>query len=94
MTSYKPHKDDLSRNYDLNFHDNFNNWIILPNVNDTTNSGAKTTKATIANQQHQDYYDQLDQQYIAYKYNGGLEQVTLELVPNIILIEKEDGFHQ
>ena len=33
-------------------------------------------------------------QYIACKYNSGLEQVTLELVPDIILEELEDGFHQ
>ena len=44
-------------------------------------------------QENQDYYNQHDQQFIAHKYNGGLEQVTIELVPDIIL-EEEDGFYQ
>ena len=56
-------------------------------MNDTAYSGANTTEANITNQKHQDYYDRRDQQYIAHKYNGGLERVTLELVPDIILEE-------
>ena len=44
---------------------------------------------------NQDYYDQRDQHYITCKYNGSLEQVTLELVPDIILEEEEEyGFYQ
>ena len=77
MTTYKPHKDNLSRNYDLDFLDNFHNWNESPIVTDTANSGADTAEATIANQEHKKYYDWRDQQYIACKYNGGLEQVTL-----------------
>ena len=56
MTSYKPHKDDLSRNYDFDFLDNFNNWNILSKVNDATNNGANKIETNITNQEHQDYY--------------------------------------
>ena len=42
----------------------------------------------------QGYYNQSDQQFIARKHNGGLEQVNTELVPNIVLEEKEDWFYQ
>jgi len=64
-------------------------------VNDATNNEVNTTATNIVKQEHQDYYDRQDQQYIGRKYNGDLEQITLELVPNIILgEEKEDGFHQ
>ena len=73
MTSYKPHEDDLSQNYDLDFLDNFNNRNILSKVNDATNNGANTTKINIANQEHQDYYNRRDPQYIGRKYNSGLE---------------------
>ena len=60
-----------------------------------TNNRENTTETNITNQEHQDYYNWRDQQYIGCKYNGGLEQVTLELVPNIILEEEEeDRFHQ
>ena len=38
MTSYNPHKDDLSWNYDLDFLDNFNHWNILLKVNDAVNN--------------------------------------------------------
>ena len=64
-------------------------------MNDTTNNGANTTETNIANQEHQDYYNQWDHQYIARKHNSRLEQVTLELVSDIILEEEEeeDGFH-
>ena len=57
MTTYKPHKDNLSRNYDLDFLDNFHNWNESPIVTDTANSGADTAEATIANQEHKKYYD-------------------------------------
>ena len=97
MTVYKLRKDDLSRYYDLYFLNNFNNWSILSKVNDATNNRANTVETNIANQEHQNYYDRRDQQYIGHKYNGGLKQVTLELVPDIILDEEkeeEDWFRQ
>ena len=62
-------------------------------MNDVTNNEANTPAIHILNQEHQDYYDRRDQQYIGHKYNGGLEQITLELVPDIILEEKEDSFY-
>ena len=49
VTTYEPREDDLSWNYDLDFLDYFSDWNILPNVNDTTNSGLNVTKATIVN---------------------------------------------
>ena len=45
-------------------------------------------------QENQDYYNWRDQQYIGDKYNDGLEQVIIELIPDIILEEQEDGFYQ
>ena len=41
-----------------------------------------------------EYYNRNDQQFIALKQDGSLEQVTIELVPDIILEEEEDGFYQ
>ena len=59
---------------------------------------ANTPAIDILNQEHQDYYEWRDQQSIAQytgcKYDGGLEQITLELVPDIILEEVEDAYHQ
>ena len=82
-------------NYDLDFLENFNDSNTSSKVNDDTNNGAITTDTNITNQDHQDYYNQRDQQYISYKYNRDLEQVTFELIPNINLEEEEeDGFHQ
>ena len=86
MTSYEPHKDYLSQNYDLDFLDIFNNWNILLKVNDATNNAANTIETNTANQEHQDYYNQQDQQYIGCKYNSDLEQVTLELVPVVFAL--------
>ena len=60
MTTYNPCKDDLSWNQNLDFLDNFHNWNILSKMNDATNNRANTTETTIANQEHQDYYDQRD----------------------------------
>ena len=94
MTSYKPHADDLPKNYELDFMDNFKDWNILSNANDDTNNIANTSAIDILNQENQDYYNQLDRQYIGWKYDGGLEIVTIELVPDIILEKEEDGFHQ
>ena len=62
----------------------------LSNPNNVTH----TTGTDLLSQENQDYYNQRDQQYIARKYDGGLERVTLELVPDIILEEEEDGFYQ
>ena len=67
MTTYKPHKDDSSWNYDLDFLDNFNGWKIFQIVNHSKSSGTNITEVTIATQEYQDYYDQQDQQYIAHK---------------------------
>ena len=41
----------------------------------------------------QEYYNWRDQQHIACKHNGGLEQVTTELVPDIVLEEEAYGFY-
>ena len=40
------------------------------------------------------YYNRSDQQFIACKHNGGLEKVTIELVPDIILKKEEEDFYQ
>ena len=56
-TSYKPRKDDLPQNYDLDFLDNVIDWNILSKVNDVTNNRANTPAIDILNQEHQDYYD-------------------------------------
>ena len=39
-------------------------------------------------------YNQSDQQFIVCKQDGGLERVTIKLVPKLILEEEEDGFYQ
>ena len=39
-----------------------------------------------------EYYNQSDQQCIAYKRNGGLGRDTIELAPNSILEEEKEGF--
>ena len=80
-----PCKDDLSRYYELDFLDNYHNWNKLGNAIDTVNSAENIAGAHVANQEHQNYYDWRDQQYIACKYNGGLEQVTLEVATDIIV---------
>ena len=60
----------------------------------TVNSVENIARDHVMNQDHQNYHDQREQKYIACKYNGGLEQVTLELAPDIIVEEEEeeDGF--
>ena len=88
MSAQVPCKDDLSPYYEPDFLDH--NWNKSPNSIDTVNSGANIAGAHFANQEHQNYYDQQGQQYIASKYNGGIEQVTLELAVNIILEEEEE----
>ena len=42
----------------------------------------------------QGYYNRSDQQFIARKQDSGLERVTIELVPNLILEKEEDSFYQ
>ena len=78
VAEYLPHKDDLSIYDWLDFLDSYHNWKKLPNTIDTTNSAENIAGTHVANQEHQNYYDWRDQQYIARKYNRGLEQVTLE----------------
>ena len=58
MVSYKPHADDLSWNYELDFLNNFKGWNILSKVNDVTNKGENTPAIDIVNQEYQDYYNQ------------------------------------
>ena len=94
MIPYKPHSYDLPQNYELHFLDNSNALNKLSKANNVTNNAANTPAINILNQENQDYYNQQDPQYIGWKYNGGLEQVTIELVPDIILEEEEDSFYQ
>ena len=63
-------------------------------MNDITNNVMNIPATNVLNQENQDYYNLRDQQYIAYKYESGLEWVTFELVPNIILEEEEEGVYQ
>ena len=66
---------------------------ILLKTNNITNNVGDTPATNILNQENQDYYNRRDQQYIGRKYDGGLERVTIELVPVIILEkEQEDDF--
>ena len=75
--------------------ENDHDWNESLNGIDTVNSRANIAGAHFANQEHQNYYDRQEQHYISLKYNGGLEQVTLELAPDIIVEEEEeDGFYQ
>ena len=79
----------------IDFLNNLNDWNILSKVNDATNNRANTTETNIVIQEHQDYYDWWDQQYIVNKYNGGLEQVTLD-TPAIDILNQEhqDSYNQ
>ena len=74
--------------------DNFKDWNILPKTNDVTNNVANTPAIDILNQEHQNYYNWRIQLYIGCKYNGSLEQIIIELVPDIILEKEENSFHQ
>ena len=58
------------------------------------NNATHTKDIDLLSQEDQDYYNQSDKQFIAHKHDGGLEQVIIELVPDIILKEEEDGFYQ
>ena len=85
---------DSPQNYKLDSLDSFKELNILLKVDDVTNNVRNTPATNILNKKNQDYYNKQDQPYIGRKYNGGLEQVALELVPDIILEEEEDGFYQ
>ena len=93
VTPNKPQAYDLPQNYQLDSPNKFKDLNISSKMDNVTNNVTNTPITDVLSQENQDYYNQRDQQYIACKYNGGLEQVTLELVPGIIL-EKEDGFYQ
>ena len=73
-------------NYQLSSPNKFKGLDILLKTNNLTH----TTGTYFLSQENQEYYNYLDQQYIACKYNGGLEQVTLGLVPHVILEEEEE----
>ena len=94
MTLYEPQAGDLPQNYKLDSLNNFKDLNILSKTDDVTNNVPNTPAIDILNQENQDYYNRPDQQYIGRKYDGGLELVTMELVPNIILEEEEDDFYQ
>ena len=85
MKSYKLHTDYLPQNYEFDFLYNFKDWNILLKIENVTNNGANTLAVDILNQDHQDYYSWWDQQYIGCRYDGGIEQITKEMVLNIIL---------
>ena len=88
MALNEPQTYDWLQNYQLDSPNKFNDLNILSKINNVTH----TTGTDFLSQEKQDYYNWRDQQYIAHTYDGGLEQVTLELVPGIILEEEEDGF--
>ena len=97
MASKEPKLHDLSHNYQLDSSKKSKYSDILLNVlltKKNTNNVTNTVDSDVLNQENQDYHNQSDQQYIARKYDNGLEQVTLELVPDIILEEEEDGSHK
>ena len=82
----------MPHNYQLDSSNIFKDLNILSKTDYVTNNVTNTPATDDLSQENQEYYNRQDQQYIASKYNGGLEQVTLELVPNIILEEEEDIF--
>ena len=52
---------------------NFKDLNILSKTDNVTNNVMNTLATNSSSQENQDYYNQRDQQYIARKYNGGLE---------------------
>ena len=67
----------------------------MSKTNNVTNNVTNTPDTDVLNQVNQDYFNRRDQQYIARKYDNGLERVTLDLAPDIILEEEEeDGFYE
>ena len=89
MEPNEPQTCDLTQNYQLDSTNNFKDPNILSKINNVTH----TTGTDLLSQENQDYYNRRDQQYIAHKYNGGLERVTLELISEIIFEEEEDNFY-
>ena len=61
---------------------------ILSKTDNITNTSA----IDFWSQENQNHYNQQNKQYTVCKYHGGLEHVTLELIPDIILEEEEDRF--
>ena len=93
MRPYKAQVCDLPQNYELDSLKNFKNLNILSKMDNITNNVTNTSATYVLNEENKNYYNQRGQQYIGCKYNGGLEQVIIELVLNIIL-EEEDDFYQ
>ena len=89
MTPNEPQAYDLSQNYQLDSLKFFEVSTILSKTDHVTNNVTNTPATNILSQENQDYYNPRDLQYIARKYKVGVEQVALELVPNIILEEKK-----
>ena len=52
MAAHVPHKDDLSRYYELDLMDTYYNWNGLLNAIDTVNSVENIAGAHIAKQEH------------------------------------------
>ena len=92
MTPYEPQAYYLPQNYQLDSPNNFKVLNILLKTDNVTNKVTNALANNILNQEYQDYYNWWDQQYIACKYDGGVEQVTLELVPDILLEEEKTVF--
>ena len=90
MTLYKPKTYDLPQNYQLDPLNNFNDLNILSKIDNDKDNVTNTPDINVLDQKNQEYYNQQDQQYIGGKYDGGLEQVTIELVSDIILEEEEE----
>ena len=81
---------DLAQNYQLDSSNKSKDLNILSKTNNVT----PTKGIGLFSQENQDYYNQHNQQFIARKHDGGLQQVTIELVPDIILEGEEDDFYQ
>ena len=90
MVPNEPQSYDLAQNYLLDSLNKSKDSNILSKTNNVTH----TKGINLLSQEHQDYYNQGVQQFIACKYYGGLEQVIIDLVPNFILEEEEDCFYQ
>ena len=91
VASNKPQTYNSLQNYQLDSLNKFKDSNILLKTNNVT----CTTDTDLLSQENQNYYNQRDQQCITRKHNGGLQRVTIELVPNIILeVEEGDGFKQ
>ena len=85
----KPQVYGSAQNYQLDSSNKSKDSNILLKTNNVTH----TKGIDLLSQKNQDYYNQRDQQFIACKYNGGVEQVIIGLVPDSIL-EEEDSFCQ